>query len=242
MLYLTGPATLSGAATGAGILELDGVTVLGDFTDASSVAQAHQVTLGDAAGDAAILTINSSGRWNLSADVGIGLGKSKASIIDNSGLLEKSGSAGAAGSVIAAAVDNTGTLAANSGLFDFAGAISGAGKAEIANGATLEFGSAVASGQQVDFLGAGVLDLADPLGFRGTIDLASSGAIIELAGSWKSLAYLATSDALTLTNATTSAKLSLTLSGDYASSDFTLSHTGAGASAVTKITFTSWWS
>lgn len=72
--------------------------------------------------------------------------------------------------VIQAALANTGTIAADAGTLDLAGAVSGSGQMTISTGATLELGQASAATQKVTFTDTtGTLQLDQPGLFKSPI-------------------------------------------------------------------------
>jgi hypothetical protein len=147
-----------------------------------------------------------------------------ANTIANAGLIE--GSAGGSG-VIASAVDNTGTLAANGGTLTVDGAVTGAGDA-VVNGGELHFMSSFT--EDVAFTGAtGALKLAQSQGYTGAVSGFSTtgGTIFHLEDigfvSSTEVTYsgTATSGVLTVTDGAHTAHI--TLIGNYLGSTFTAS-------------------
>ena len=144
---------------------MSGLTIGGTttFSDGGALTESGgSTTLGDAAGEVARLTIASTGTWDILDDSGIARGKSTASAITNSGLLEKTGGTGT--SVVAPKVTNNGTVIVSSGTLDLKGAVTGTGTDTISGASTLEFGAGVSTtatlgSQNIGFTGGGTLDL-----------------------------------------------------------------------------------
>jgi hypothetical protein len=95
------------------------------------------------------------------------LGSAGTGAFTNAGSLVANGAGTAS---ISAPFTNTGTVSALSGTLAFLGTVAGTGTLDVGAGATLSLGLGAASGQGVNFLAAtGVLDLAHPLDFSGSI-------------------------------------------------------------------------
>ncbi len=248
-LTLTGTDALSSATiSGAGPLDATGKTTVSGltiggtttFSDSRSLSQSGgSVTLGDASGDAAKLTIASSGFWNIVDDRGIARGTSTSSAIINHGLLEKGGTGT---SVITPKVTNDGTVAVYSGTLELEGAVTETGTHigtdSILGAATLEFDAGVSTAaklgdQYVLFTGGGTLDLLKPTSFYGEISNFGSGDSVDLKGSWAFSSLSETGAMTTLTLASGSTTHGFEFLGDYAQSDFSIV-----SGTTTKITYT----
>jgi len=244
-LTLTGTAVFTGATTAGSQALIDkaktmvsGLTIgdAGGFTNLGSLTELWgNVTLGDAQGDATLLTNAATGIWNIADDGGIALGKSTTSSISNLGLFEKTG---AGVSAVAPAFANGGNVLVSAGALDFQAAVTGAGSDTIFSAAMLEFDSTVASTQTIDFIGAGgVLDLGSPTGFAGALsgfDTVGSNDSVELLGSWSITGFSTTSIQSTLILSSGAKTESLVFDGSYSKSGF---HPLVG-SGHTTITYT----
>jgi hypothetical protein len=178
-------------------------------------------TLGDLAGDVATLVIASTGTWDILEDSTIGLGGSAPSFISNSGLFEKTGGTGT--SAIAPAVTNAGTIEVTAGTLDLQGAVTGKGSDKVSGASTLEFGSAVAATQTVDFRGGpSAVDLIDPNAFFGKIADFASPNTVNLSGDWvfSGFSENAAGTLGTLTLASGASHHAFDFVGDYTASDF----------------------
>jgi Protein of unknown function (DUF3383) len=193
--------------------------------------------IGDASGDEAILYNTPKATYDILDDSGIGLGASTASHIDNAGLFEKTGGAGA--SAIAPAVTNTGTIEVTGATLDVQGAVAGKGTDEISGASTLEFDSTVAAGQTVSFAGGGgALDLTAPQGFAGKIsgfDTVGTNDTIEVASPWVFSGFTENAGGTqgTLGFANGASHHSLTLLGDYSPADFAPQTLANGSTLIT---------
>ncbi|HZZ62277.1 MAG TPA: hypothetical protein VFE63_14075 [Roseiarcus sp.] len=252
-------ATTSGSKTltAKGTTTLLGLTIGGKttFSDGGALAQSGgSVTVGDAAGDVAKLTITATGTWDITDDSGIARGTSTSSAITNNGLLEKTSGTGA--SVITPKVTNTGVntgggavdggIYVSSGTLDFKGAVIGGAVATPgpdtistisgASSSVLEFDAAVASSATVgsqDIVfgsGGGTLDLTKPTNFWGEISGFAAGDAVDLLGNWKfsSISDVSGVTTLTLANGATT-KHAFTFVGDYAQGDF---HIASGSTTI----------
>jgi hypothetical protein len=95
------------------------------------------------------------------------LGSVGTGVFTNAGQLVANGAGTAS---VSGSFTNTGTVSALSGTLAFLGTIAGTGTLNVGAAATLSLGLGAASGQGVDFLSTtGVLDLAHPLDFAGSI-------------------------------------------------------------------------
>jgi hypothetical protein len=95
------------------------------------------------------------------------LGSTGTGAFTNAGSLVASGDGTA---TVSAPFTNSGIVSALSGTLSFLSTVNGAGTLDIGTAGTLSLGLGAASGQVADFLGThGVLDLANPLDFVGTI-------------------------------------------------------------------------
>lgn len=125
-------------------------------------------------------------------------------------------------------VANSGTMAANGAVLYARHAIGGTGKLDVSSGGKLIIASGVDHGQTVDFLSGGVLGLASPSTFAGTIEGFAVGDTIDLIKhAATSLSF--SSGVLSVMNGSTTVA-SLHFSGSYTTSDFKLSsdlHNGA---------------
>ncbi len=157
-----------------------------------------------------------------------------ATAISSTGQIVGVGTAG----LIQSAVDNEGTLVANSGTLTIEGAVTGAGLAAIAAG-TLDLTAAF--GQNVTFEAGstGTLELAHSVDYSGTISgFSTSGAnaldlgdISYLKGTTTAtFSGTTTGGILTVTDGTHTAEIKLT--GDYTASTFTTSSDGNGGTIV----------
>jgi hypothetical protein len=230
-LLLNGADTFAGGTVdGSNVLDTKGTTTLSGLTIGGTVEWENEgtvtqsggsATIGDAGGDTAFFDNTSRGIYDITDDSGIGLGSSTASNIQNAGLLEKTSGAGT--SAIAPAVTNTGTIEVTAGTLDLQGAVTGKGSDEISGVSTLEFDSAVAATQTVDFLGGpSAVDLIDPNAFLGRIaDFASSNTV-QLSGDWVFSGFSENAGGTlgTLTLANGASRHAFDFVGDYTASDF----------------------
>lgn len=128
-------------------------------------------------------------------------------------------------------IANAGTVEANGGTLDIAGAIAGTGKLIIDAAATLELGGTTT--EEVDYNGVGTLKLSAPASYTGTLGGVVYGDVIDSASTTVSSATLSgTSLLVTLATGT---RLDYALAGTLANGAVTLSSDGASG---TDITFT----
>jgi hypothetical protein len=219
VLYANGTTTVSGLAIG-GTATFDNTATL---TESGGAA-----TLGDLSGSVAKLINASTGTWDITDDSGIGLGGSASSAITNNGLVEKTGGTGT--SAIAPVFTNGNNVLVSSGTLDFQGAVSGTGTDTINGASTLEFDSTIGANQTIAFSGSGgTLDLADPLGYAGSIVGGFvAGDHVDFAGAWSLLSFSEntadTLGTLTLTNGTN--HVALEFAGSFTKSDFSIATGG----------------
>jgi hypothetical protein len=240
-LYLTGDANFSGGSVdGAAALYTKGAATLSGLTlggtakwvnSATVTQQGGNLTIGDSSGSAATFDNAATGVYDIADDSGIGLGVSTSSSLINLGLLDKTGGAGA--SLIAANIYNANKILAAAGTLDLQGRLTGTGDETVAAGATLAVGGAVAATQTLAFSGSGgeiSLDDLQASGaqiFHGAISGFGAGDKIAIgAATFVGFAENAggASGLLTLHDGKTSA--SITMLGDYASSNFSSSIAG----------------
>ncbi|HEX3863248.1 MAG TPA: hypothetical protein VHY35_16305 [Stellaceae bacterium] len=188
-LKLTGTAvaifnnegTLSPTITGSGILasaqgSVSNVNnmVLGgkvNWQNSGTVNETASLTIGDGSSNAAVFTNESGGVYNLTNDGGIARGAAATSLfVNNAGAtFEKIGGTG--NSSVGAVFTNNGTVAVNTGSFEFQTTVSGSGAFNIATGTELSFDANVQSGSAVNFLSTsgGELILGDSQQFQATV-------------------------------------------------------------------------
>jgi fibronectin-binding autotransporter adhesin len=274
-LTISGALTLTGAADLAGLDVLSGgADVIGELV-VGSTASVSGANIGGAAQlldtgfvtqsggnltlsgevpsptDAAPLTIDSGGVWDIADASGIALGTAFSSIdIGYSGSLGLLDKTGAGVSTIAPVVfNNSFDVAANGGVtyegveaeagtLDLQNVVTGAGSDNIVGGATLEFDNAVAAGQTVSFFGAGgALELTDAPAFAGAItgfDTAgSSDALLILANGYHYSGATETATAATLAFSNGASAFSLTLTGDYQGGSFAAQTLASGQIKIT---------
>jgi hypothetical protein len=230
-LLLNGADTFAGGTVdGSNVLDTKGTTTLSGLTIGGTVEWENEgtvtqsggsATIGDAGGDTSFLDNMSRGIYDITDDSGIGLGSSTASNIQNAGLLEKTSGTGT--SAIAPAVTNTGTIEVTAGTLDLQGAVTGKGSDEVSGASTLEFDSAVAATQTVDFLGGpSAVDLIDPNAFLGRIADFASPDTVQLSGAWafSSFSENAAGTLGTLTLASSASQHAFNFVGDYTAGDF----------------------
>jgi hypothetical protein len=187
------------------------------------------VSIGDSSGATASLYNAASGIYDIADNSGIGLGTSTASNIVNYGTLEKTGGTS---SMIAPNIANFGTVSTTSGTLDLQGVLSGTGKDQVGNGATLEVDSTVGAGQTFVYAanqsGEFALDDLDVGGkslFAGTISGFGAGDSLDAAGfgTGTSFVYKSTgsnSGYLQLTDGQQKANIDFT-GGNYNTANFT---------------------
>jgi hypothetical protein len=227
----------------SGTTDVSGLTIGGtvELDNTKTVTQSGgSLVLGDSSGSAAMLSIASTGTWDIADNSGIELGASTSSEILNAGLFEKTG--GTVTSVITAAVVNTGTISVTAGALDLKGALSGTGNDQI-GGASLEVDAAVAATQTFAYTGAGDLALDDlDIGgaqlFHGKVSGFGAGDKLDAGapfGAGTTFVYTenlaGTAGTLALTDGTIHASISFL--GDYATSNFTPTSDGHGGMLFT---------
>ncbi len=237
-LSLTGVATLGATVNGSGTLALSNATLSGlvaggtvTLDDAGTIVQTGQITLGDASSNAATLTIASSATYKIEGNVGIGIGASSSSVIDDNGLLIKNGGTGT--SNIAVGIIDNGHIEVSTGTLDLAQGLTGTGAMQVDAGATLEFGASAASTLTMAFNGANAtLALASPSSFAATISDFAAGDKVDLLAIKATSAVLEANDQLLITNsASTIATLQLT--GTYTGYTFATVSDGHGGTDIT---------
>ncbi len=166
VLDLAGGGSFAGAISGAGTVAIAGATTLtaGAALSAATIADTANLTLASVA-----LTNNTGDIFYLAPASGstVKLGSTGTGAFTNAGSLVASGDGTA---TVSAPFTNSGIVSALSGTLSFLSTVNGAGTLDIGTAGTLSLGLGAASGQVADFLGThGVLDLANPLDFVGTI-------------------------------------------------------------------------
>ena len=237
-LALTGTATLRSTVNGAGTMAVSNATVSGlavggtvVLNDVGTVLQTGQVTVGDMSGNAATLSIASGASYKINLNVGIGIGTSQSSVIDDSGLLIKNGGTGT--SKIAVAIVDTGHLEAATGILDLTKAVTGTGAMQVDAGATLEFGASAASTLAMTFNGANAtLALASPSNFAATIAGFAASDAIDLMLIKATAAVLENGDQLFITNGANTVA-TLQLSSNYTGFTFNTVSDGHGGTDIT---------
>jgi hypothetical protein len=209
-------------------VKASGLTIGGtvQWRNTGFVTETGVVSLGDGAGDKATMLETASATFDITGNSGIARGTSTASNIGNLGLFEKTGGAGT--STIAPAFVNRGAVNVSSGTLDFLGAVTGTGTDTITGASKLEFGSTAASGQTIDFSGAGgELILGSPHGFAAEVsgfDTTAKGSndTIELLGAFQFSGFSenAAHTQGVLSFADGSVHASVTLLGNYLASHF----------------------
>ena len=245
-LIVASATTLSGATVGGAAQLFDASVVTqsgGDLTLSGDVASPT---------DAAPLTIDAGGVWDITDASGIGLSAGSYASIDvgyggTSGLFEKTG---AGVSVISPVVLNNSSnvttsggviyegLEAAAGTLDLHNVVGGTGSDNIVGAATLEFDNSVLAGQTVSFFGASsTLDLNDAPAFAGTITgfdtTGSADTLLINAGTYNYAGASETATAATLAFSNGASTFSLTLTGDYQGGNFTASPLGNGQIKIT---------
>jgi hypothetical protein len=138
----------------------------------------------------------SSGYWSIGDNASIAVAPGTKGTFTNLGNLTKVGDTGVA--TIAADLYNNGSVFVLTGMLDIASVVRGKGSFAVGKHATLEFGTAVAAAESVDFGGvnSATLLLDDARTFRGTVAGLVAGDTIDLAGfapANATLAYTANS-------------------------------------------------
>jgi len=181
----SGTADLAGSGTLANksVLTLSNVIVGGTvkISNAKTIDQTGQVTLGDGSGGVPSITNLSTGTYDLTSDTGLGANDT-AGVFNNQGLLEKTVGASGQSSLVSLAVINSGVIKAQTGALILTnslvntGTISGAATLEVAGtgAATLNAGT-VLSVANFDLLNAATLNLGVSLSYAGVFNDTSSG-------------------------------------------------------------------
>ncbi len=211
------------------------------------LAQAHNLTINDANA-----TLDDQGILMLSAALSLNAGTfsldggnlqaalsvtiAGGATFEGDGTVSVLGSGGVSMSGMATASDT----AAGGPALDFASAVSGNGSYQIDAGATLEFGSAVASGATITFeRGTGELKLDNPehfngviAGFNGIAPNAQQSDVVDLAGidgnHLTTESYNTTTGVLTVSDGTNTANLTFSNFNDT----FTFASDGNGGTLV----------
>lgn len=218
---ILGGASFSGTLAGSGSFVVGSALTLGagamfsasSIVDTASIAIAAGANLQNAAGGN--VTLSAASGHTLTVAGGAG------SIFTNAGSVTAAGSgveriaASASftntGVVTASAgtlaflgnVSNHGTIDAASGLVSFQTSVGNAGTLEIGATGTLSLALGAGTGQSVDFLsGTGLLGLASPTSFNGTISGFATGDKIDLLNTLET-SYTYANNILTVKNATT---------------------------------------
>ena len=105
--------------------------------------------------------------------------------------------------------------------------MTGEGTETISGGSTLEFEKGVSSAktlgdQDIEFTGAGALQLQESTRFYGEISGFAAGDAVELLGSWAFSGISQAGDVTTLTLASGSTTHAFEFVGDYGQSDFSI--------------------
>jgi hypothetical protein len=176
--------------------------------------------------------IDASGTNALVIDTG-------ANVVANSGVLETTG---AGGLVVDSALDNTGSLLAQSGAMTLKGAVTGAGTATISGSAILEYGAASAEATGFAPGAAGTLKLDQSSSFSGVVTGFAAGDGLDLAdvafGPSTTLGFsengAGTGGTLTVSDGAHTA--SIALMGQFAAAGFQQAADGGGGGSF--ITYT----
>lgn len=251
-LVLNGATTAYGADFGGKIKVVNN----GDF----SVVGGGMV-LGDASGGVVSFTNAATGTLEFTVDAGFGNGNNASSVINNAGLITKSGGDGVSNIGVVLNSQSGGTISSNSGSLQIsdtlsnAGAISGAGQVDVTGSATLLAGTTLTVGQ-FGIYNAGSVTLATSLAYGGiltemasfgTTTLALGGNTLTLNGSanfggYYGTAAVAGTGVLVLNGATTvystdfGGQLNVTNTGNFSvvGSGFALGDSSGGVVAVTN--------
>jgi hypothetical protein len=133
------------------------------------------------------------------------------------------------------AVNNAGSIEANSGYLQIAGALGGAGAVLLDAGASLETGGAVAGTQAVTFGATGALLKIDAVaGFAGVLGGFAAGDVIDVAG--KTLTSVSTSGT-NLLAVSASGTSTLTLAAALAQEHLALAADGSGGTKITAYAY-----
>ena len=259
---LSGAASLDGAISGAGTVavsgqaEASGLAVSGGavLSDTGTMLLDGAASIGSASSTGQIV-VASAGTLEITADAA--LTGYNANAISNAGVVEKLAGIGA--STLSGGITNTGTVLAASGTIDITGTLTNnalieaaggtivlanamaasggtSGLATIGAGGGLVLDGALAGSQGIDFTAAsGVLALADPGQFFGTIEGFASGDVIDLTTA----GFTPGADTLTYGNHMLSLSdagmpiAALAMPGTYAASAFQLSSDGASGTDIT---------
>jgi hypothetical protein len=178
------------------------------------------------------LAIVNGGTINANASGGIAI-STGGSAVTNTGTLEASSGDPL---TVANGVTNTGDIFANGANVTISGAVTGAGTAHIASGATLEFGSNSSAAVTFNASANGILKLDTANHFTGTLTGMSTGNTIDMHNitlSGASLTYsgTATSGTLTVTSGSLVSKISMI--GNYSQANFHMADDGSGHVNVT---------
>jgi hypothetical protein len=233
-LTLGGATNLGGLIEGGGTLNAaaatleSGLTIGGASTLSISgtATQTGAITLGDASGGTAMAVIAAGATWTIGGAFGIAEGSATPSSLKVEGALVMADAGGIA--AIGPAVVDDGAIQANAGTLDLAGAVSGAGTASIAAGATLELDATAADALRVDFNGANAtLALADPTGVAATLGGLAAGDTIDLIDIAATGASVNARDRLVIVDGTVQVA-NLHLTGAYGGATFTVGSDGNG--------------
>jgi hypothetical protein len=186
ILDLAGGGSFAGALTGPGTTEIAKAMTLttGASLSATDIIDTANLTLNSVAlsngashvfsltaSSGGTVMLNSTGTGskftNLGSLTANGAGTERIAVaLVNTGLVSNTSGT----LTFVGAVTNSGTIDAASGLTTINTTVSGTGKLELGAASTLSLALGAGSGQTVDFLaGTGLLDLAKPLDFLGTI-------------------------------------------------------------------------
>jgi hypothetical protein len=147
--------------------------------------------------------------------------------IDADGSLEIGASAFINSGAIDVASGETAGVYVTKGTVTGDGTVTGKGTFAISSDSTLEFEAGVSSAktlgdQDIDFTGAGTLDLLKPDRFYGEISGFAAGNAVELLGSWAFSGISQAGDLTTLTLAMGSTTHAFEFAGVYGQSDFSI--------------------
>jgi hypothetical protein len=193
----------------------------------------HGHLIGDIAAYNTTFTNASGGDWSMNGTSAF----TGASTFNNAGTVESNGSSIVSG---LSSITNTGTIEVQSGSLDLNGTVSGIGTLKIDAGATLELSSGTSSDQTVVFNSTtGTLKIDDLAHFSSDISGLSGSDGIDLTGydiNTIDLVVNSTtaSTVLTVSDATHTTPLNITLLGDYTHSTFTpsIDSTNSGVNIV----------
>ncbi len=240
--------SISGTFDNTGVLataSASDVWLNGKLVNTGSVNQSGDINIGNAT-NAGTATNAAGARWAVSGNVDIVGGTAAGSEFTNNGPFTRTGTGvtdvsvatiNAGNAVVGSGtlefigpLTNTGTMTASGATLFVSRAVQGIGKLDINGSGSLHLGAGADTGQTVQFLGAGMLDLNAPGVFAGHIAGFGVGNMIDLINKPATATQFSGGVLTVLNGATPVAHLNFT--GSYTNASFSLTSDGHNGTLI----------